>query len=210
MDTLQRPTTRRSTSLSPDAILHARERRLTVEEYHAMGDAGIFSEDDRVELLNGHLISMSPIGPSHAHCVNRLNELFVQRVIWDEQKRAQVGVQNPIRISSLSEPEPDVSLYDPKMPTDRHPGPNDLLLVVEVADSSVEYDRDVKAQAYGEAGIPEYWVVDLENEVVEVFRRPEADGYAERIRHRRGDDLSVTTLPDLDSIPVADVLGKEG
>jgi Uma2 family endonuclease len=95
------------------------------------------------------------------------------------------------------------------MPTDRHPGPNDLLLVVEVADSSVEYDRNVKAQAYGEAGIPEYWGVDLENEVVEVFRRPEADGYAERIRHRRGDDLSVTTLPDLDPVPVADILGEQ-
>ena len=174
-----------------------------------MGEAGILSEDDRVELLDGYILSMSPIGPSHAHCVNRLNELFVQRVVMGEKRRAQVGVQNPIGISEISEPEPDLVLYDPNVPTDRHPGPNDLFLVVEVADSSVEYDCDVKGRAYGEAGIPEYWVVDLENELVEVFRRPEADGYAERIRHRRGDDLSITALPDLESLPVADLLGEE-
>lgn len=175
-----------------------------------MGEAGIFSEDDRVELLNGHLISMPPIGPQHGHSVDDLDELFSRRIYDLDPAPARLRVQGAIRLGEHSEPEPDLTLYDPHTPRHRHPRPSDIFLVVEVADSSADYDRDVKAQAYGEAGIPEYWVVDLENELVEVFRRPEADGYAERIRHRRGDDLSVTALPDLDAVSVADILGEEG
>ena len=202
MDTIERSTPPRSGSAVPEAVLHTRGRRITVEEYRAMGEAGILSEDDRVELLDGHLISMSPIGPSHAHCANRLTELFGER----NGPSIRLSVQNPVHLDDVSEPEPDLALYDSDAPTGRHLRPDDTVLVVEVADTSVEYDRDVKSDRYSRAGIPEYWVVDLANEVVEVFRRPEDDGYAERIRHRRGDTL--TTPPDLDSLTVDDILGE--
>jgi Uma2 family endonuclease len=208
MDTIERSTSPRSVTATPEGILHARERRITVEEYHAMGEAGIFSEDDRVELLDGHLIAMSPIGPEHSHSVNDLADLFSRPLYAVDPPPAQTSVQNPIHLGAYGEPEPDLVLYDPDVPRDRHIQPNDVYLVVEVADTSVAYDRDVKAGHYGKAGIPEYWVVDLENEVIEVFRRPEADGYAERIRHRRGDTLTVTTWPDLSSLSVDDVLGE--
>ncbi len=204
MDTIERSTPSRSDTAAPEAALYTRERRITVEEYRAMGEAGILSEDDRIELLDGHLISTSPIGPSHAHCVNRLTELFGER----KGTAIRVSVQNPVHLDDVSEPEPDLVLYDSTAPTSRHLRPGDTFLVVEVADTSIEYDRDVKSDRYSQAGIPEYWVVDLANEVVEVFRRPEDDGYAERIRHRRGDTLTITALPDLDPLTVDDILGE--
>jgi Uma2 family endonuclease len=208
MDTIERSTTSRPVAATPEAILHARERRITVEEYHAMGEAGIFSEDDRVELLDGHLIAMPPIGPEHSHSVNDLADLLNRQLYAVDTPPARTSVQNPIQLGEYGEPEPDLVLYDPDVSRNRHIQPNDVYLVVEVADTSVAYDRDVKAGHYGKAGIPEYWVVDLENEVIEVFRRPEADGYAERIRHHRGDALTVTALPDLSSLPVDDLLGE--
>lgn len=189
-------------------MLHARERRISVDEYHKMGEAGIFSEDDRIELLDGHLIIMSPIGPLHSHGVNDLADEFNRRLYALETQSVKVSVQNPLQLGEYGEPQPDLVLYDSNMPRDRHIQPDDSFLVVEVAESSVEYDRDVKSKYYGQAGIPEYWVVDLDQEVVEVFRRPEVDGYAERIRHRPGDDLSVTTLPEVGPIPVDGILGK--
>lgn len=208
MDTIERSTSSRSVAVSPEAILHARERRITIEEYHAMGEAGIFSEDDRVELLDGHLIAMPPIGPVHSHGVNDLADLFNRQLYASEDPLARTSVQNPIQLGEYGEPEPDLVLYKPGVSRDRHIQPSDIFLAVEVADTSVEYDRDVKSARYGRAGIPEYWVVDLANEVIEVFRRPEADGYAERIRHRRGDVLTVRTLPELESISPEEVLGE--
>lgn len=171
-----------------------------------MGEAGIFSEDDRIELLDGHLIAMPPIGPAHSHGVNDLADLFNRRLNASEGRSVQVSVQNPLHLGEYGEPQLDIVLYDADMPRDRHIRPEDSFLVVEVAESSVEYDRNVKSERYGQAGIPEYWVVDLEQEVVEVFRRPESDGYAERIRHREGDELSMTTLPDVEPIPVDVIL----
>ncbi len=103
-------------------------------------------------------------------------------------------------------PKPDIVLYDPEMPKDRHPRPEDIYLVIEVADTTVDYDRQVKADHYAAAGIPEYWLVDLSGEAVDVFRQPEADGYAERVRYRLGDELTVAALPNIGGIPVEDIL----
>lgn len=202
--TAPRPTT----AVSPDALLHASERRISVEEYFAMGEAGILGEDDRVELLDGRLIDMPPIGPSHSHSVNDLGELFARRVYAGEEPPARVSIQNPIEIDEYDVPQPDVVLFDPEMPKDRHPRPDDIYLVVEVADTSVDYDRDVKAGHYAAAGIPEYWLIDLPNEAVDVFRQPEEDGYAERVRHRSGDSLTVSALPEMEAVPVEDVLAS--
>lgn len=173
-----------------------------------MGESGILGEDDRVELLDGRLIDMPPIGPPHSHSVNNLEELFARRVYSDGPPVARLSIQNPIQLGEYGAPQPDIVLYDPEMPTNRHPRPEDIYLVVEVADSTVEYDRQVKADHYAAAGIPEYWLVDLPGEAVDVFRQPEADGYAERVRHRRDEELSVAVLPDVTPIPVEEVLGK--
>ena len=190
---------------SVDDQIHVRERRLSVDDYIAMGRAGILDEDDRVELLNGRLIDMPPIGPPHSHGVDDLEELFARRLYRPDTTIARVRVQSPIQLDEYSAPEPDVVLYDPEMPKNRHPRPGDIFLVVEVAESSVDYDRDVKAVHYAAAGIPEYWLVDLSSDVIDVFRQPEADGYAERRRHRAGDDLTISELPGVEAIPVGDV-----
>ena len=192
-------------TVSPDTQLHLRERRLSVEEYVAMGEAGVLGDDDRVELLDGRLIDMPPIGPPHGHSVNDLEELFARRLYVHDEPLARLSIQNPIQIDDYSAPQPDVVLYDPEMPRDRHPHPEDIFLVVEVADSSVDYDRTVKAAHYAAAGLPEYWLVDLPKAVVDVFRQPEADGYAERTRHRAGDALSVAALPEMETVPVAQI-----
>ena len=197
-------------SVSPDAQLHLRERRLSVEDYFALGEAGVLDEDDRVELLDGRLIDMPPIGPSHSHGVDDFLELFTRRLYADDPPSARVRVQSPIQLGDYSAPEPDIVLYDPEMPKDQHPRPEDICLVVEVADSTVEYDRKVKADRYAAAGIPEYWLVDLPGEAVDVFRQPEDDGYAERVRHRRGEELSVAALPDVTPISVEEVVGEPG
>lgn len=199
-------------SVALEADLYAlstRQRPLTVEEYHRMAEAGILTEDDRVELLDGRLIAMSPIGSDHLHCVNRLVDLFAERLYALDPRPARLSVQNPIRLSDTSEPEPDVVLLRPDAPQDRTPTPFDTLLVVEVATTSEDYDRTVKTPRYATAGVPEYWLVDLEQEVVDVARAPDDDTYAERIRHRRGDPLPLPAAIDADPIPVADVLGTD-
>ena len=190
---------------SVDDQIHVRERRLSVDDYIAMGRAGILDEDDRVELLNGRLIDMPPIGPPHSHGVDDLEELFARRLYRPDTTIARVRVQSPIQLDEYSAPEPDVVLYDPEMSKDRHPRPGDIFLVVEVAESSVDYDRDVKAAHYAAAGIPEYWLVDLSSDVIDVFRQPEEDGYAERHRHRAGDALTISELPGVEAVPVGDV-----
>lgn len=202
------PTTasRPAPAVSSDVHLHLSERRLTVDDYVAMAQAGILSADARIELLDGRLIDMPPIGPSHSHHVNALERLFARRLYVDDPAPAHISVQNPIQLDEHSAPEPDLVLYDPEMPRDRHPRPEDIFLVVEVAESSVDYDRTVKAEHYAAAGIPEYWLVDLSTELIDVFRQPEDDGYAERHRHRSGDALSVSTLPDVEAVPIEDVL----
>lgn len=195
---------------SPDAQIHLRERRISVEEYFAMREADILDENDRVELLDGRLIDMPPIGPPHSHSVDDLVELFTSRLYAGDSPVARVRVQSPIQLDDYSLPEPDIVLYDPEMQRDRHPHPEDVYLVVEVVDTTVDYDRRVKANHYAAAGIPEYWLVDLPGEAVDVFRQPEEDGYAERVRHRRGEALSIAALPDVAPIPMEYILGDTG
>ncbi len=193
-------------AVSPDAQLHLRERRLSVEEYFAMAKAGVLGEDDRVELLNGRLIDMPPIGPPHSHSVNDLERLFAQRLYTRKEELARISIQNPVQLDEYSAPEPDVVLYNPDMPRDRHPRSDDIYLVVEVADSTMDYDRNVKATHYAAAGIVEYWLVDLTNEVVDVHRQPEEDGYANRTRYRREESLTVSELPEMEAVPVDGIL----
>ena len=179
-------------------------RAFTVDEYHRMVQAGILQEDDRVELLEGEILEMAPIGSRHAACVDRLNQLFSNRV----RKRAIVRVQNPIGMGERSEPQPDLTLVRPRADfySQSHPGPGDILLVVEVAETSVEVDRDLKIPLYARAGIAEVWLVDLSGESIEVFQSASPQGYQEVRRVRRGNRLAPRGLPDLD-LAVHDLLG---
>ena len=171
-------------------------RPFTTDEYHGLAAAGMLNEDDRVELLGGDIVEMTPIGSRHAACVDRLN-LLLQRFA---DGRAIIRVQNPIRLNAYSEPQPDLSVL--KLRTDfyatAHPAPADVLLVIEVSDSSAGYDLDVKLALYAQFGIPEVWLVDLQNGHVEIFTRPAAEGYQQSHRATGGDRVSVVALPGFD------------
>lgn len=179
-------------------------RRFTVDEYHRMAETGILGEDDRVELIEGEIVEMAPIGSRHAACVIRLIRLFSARPRPD----VLVNVQNPIRISEYTEPQPDLTLlrFRPDFYARAHPGPEDVLLLVEVAESSAEYDRQVKLPLYARGGLREVWLVDLEGEAVEVYRGPSSTGYTEVQRRERGQTLAPTAVPDL-ILAVDEILG---
>lgn len=185
-------------------VMQLQRYLFTVEEYHRMGEAGIFRENDRVELIEGEIVEMTPIGSRHAACVDRVAQLFFERAA----RRAIVRVQNPIRLGKHSEPQPDLVLLRPRPDfyAQGHPGPEDVLLLVEVAETSAEYDRTIKLPLYARSGIPEVWLVDLAAAAVEVHRRPTPEGYQEVQRVRRGERVSSQAFPDLD-LAVDEVLG---
>ena len=168
--------------------------RFSVEEYHRMADAGLFGEDDRVELLDGEVVEMAPIDSRHAACVKWLNNVFVARL----GDRAIVGVQDPMDLSERSEPQPDLTLLRPRSDyyAAGHPAPADVLLVVEVADTTVGSDRGVKVPLYAAAGVSEVWLVDLPAGEVQSFRRPAEAGYQEVRAHAAGDHLAPLAYPD--------------
>ena len=186
-----------------NTIASPRERTFTVSEYHGLAHHGILKENDRVELLDGRIYEMNPIGSRHAQCVRRLTELLVLKIA----PRALVSIQNPVRLDDRSEPEPDVALLEPKeVYGSRHPRPDDVLLLIEVADTTLDFDRDVKALLYARAGVRELWVLALEEERVHVYRRPGANGYGEYAVVERSAAVDITALPEVGAIPVAAML----
>ena len=179
-------------------------RRFTADEYQRMGQVGILGEDDRLELLEGEIVEMAPIGSRHQGTVNALTELFSGRVTAS----GIVMVQGPIRLGVDSEPQPDITLVRRRDDFYRtsHPVPGDVLLLVEVSDSSTEYDREVKIPLYARYGIAEVWLVGLETEFVDVHRNPTAEGYQEVSQSVRGHSLSPEAFPGLE-LAVDDILG---
>jgi Uma2 family endonuclease len=177
--------------------------RFTVHDFHRMAQAGIFSEDDRVELLDGEIIEMTPIGSRHAACVARLDQLFNLRL----GTAAIVWVQNPIKIDDRTEPQPDVVLLRPRPDfyAQDHPCPDDVLLLIEVSDTTLEIDRVVKLPLYAKAGIREAWIVDLTGGTVHVYRQPSPQGYRTSSQARRVDQLTPEALPHL-TISASDIL----
>jgi Uma2 family endonuclease len=190
-----------------EETLHLPLRRISVDQYHRMGEAGIFDPDERVELLDGVLIAMPPIAPAHAFSVLALSNLFAGTF----QGRAVIDVQSPVRIGPASEPQPDVVLLRP--PLVRYgkslPITTDALLVVEVTDRTRAVDRGPKLRAYARAGISEVWIVDLTLSVVDVFTEPAGEDYARRSRAKRGDRVAPAAFPDA-PIPVSDILPPPG
>ena len=177
-------------------------RHFNVAEYYRMMEAGILSESDHVELIDGEVVEMSPIGSRHAACVDRLNKFF------NKLEEIIVRVQNPIRLDDFSEPQPDITLL--RMRADfyaqGHPIPSDVLLVVEVADSSTEFDRAVKLPLYAEAMIAEFWLVNLPDEKVAVFSHPSNGEYQKSHELKRGANLTSIIIPGL-SLSVDAILG---
>jgi Uma2 family endonuclease len=179
-------------------------KRFTTQEYEQIAAAGVFAENDRVELLEGEIVEMSPLGPLHSACVDRLNRLL-QRQVKDA---AIVRIQSPVRLGQHSEPQPDVSLLQPRADfyAGGHPEPEDVPLLVEVADSSLSYDRELKLPIYARAGIAEVWLVGLLPQTVEVFRAPSESGYGERREARRGESVAALNVPGV-VLSVAEILG---
>lgn len=178
------------------AIQVERPRRLfTVDDYHRMAAAGVFGPEERVELIEGEIFEMSPIGLRHAGCVINATRLFVTRL----GDRAVVSPQNPVVIRPRSEPQPDLLLLRPRVVSysQEHPAPEDVLLAVEVADTTVRFDRLVKARLYARAAIPEFWLFLAQECALEVHRTPGPDGYARVTRLGGEAVVSPLAFPDV-------------
>jgi Uma2 family endonuclease len=177
--------------------------RFTVEEYHRMGETGLLGEDDRVELIDGEIVQMTAIGTRHFACVVNLTHMLMAAC----GDRYFVSVQNPVVLSERSEPQPDLSLLRTKPdPAGRLPEPEDVLLVVEVSDTTLAYDRNVKLPRYGVAGIPEVWIVDLEGRRIEVHAGPSAEGYGLSREFGPGEHARSESVEGLSTV-VDEVLG---
>ena len=169
--------------------------KFTVQQYHLMHEAGVFAEGDRYELINGEIREMSPIGIKHAVCMAKTSRLFQinlgdQAIIW---------TQNPIVLRNNSEPQPDLAIlkwrddfYAGALPT-----PEDILLIIEVADSTISYDREVKAPLYAAAGIPEMWLFDVNKKAIEGYSLPSSSGYKQMRRYEANDTLAMLAFPDV-------------
>lgn len=161
------------------------QRPLTVLEYHKMVEVGILTEDDPLELLNGQMIYMSPVGSKHAACVEKAVDLL-KLLLKD---KAMVRTQNPINLSEHSEPEPDLAIVKCKddFYMDGHPSANEVFFLIEVSDTTLEKDREVKLPIYAQAGVKEYWIVNLNQEEIEVHTNPYNDKYRSKDLYFRGD-----------------------
>jgi Uma2 family endonuclease len=180
-----------------------RRRRLTVDEFERMERVGILHEDERVELIDGELIQMAPIGSRHAGCVISCLDVF-RRYPADW---FLLSVQNPIRLSDFSEPQPDLALLRPRPDnyTESNPRAEDVLLVIEVSDTSAAYDRRVKLPRYAAAGIPEAWLVNLPRRSIEVYREPRDGRYQQVTVYRRGERITLVALPAI-TVAVEDIV----
>ncbi|HEX6189970.1 MAG TPA: Uma2 family endonuclease [Pyrinomonadaceae bacterium] len=180
------------------------KHRFTVVEYERMGEMGFFPPDARVELIEGEIIEMSPIGSRHAACVKLLNRTLNQQLAED----VIVSAQDPIRLSDLSEPQPDLAVlrFRRDYYRERHPGAYDVLLVIEVSDTTVQYDRNTKMPLYARAGIPEALLFNLPDDRLEYFAQPETGAYQLNRIINRGERFQSTSVPGL-TLDIEMILG---
>ncbi len=173
-------------------------RLWTVEEYHRMAETGILDSSERVELIEGKIIWMSAKGTAHRSAVGRTDYLFKEAL----KNRAWISVQDPITLSKRSEPEPDIAVVkiDPLDYADHHPTPEEVYLIIEVADSSLKFDCDTKGKAYAKAGIADYWVLDVIDRQLYVYRQPTSEGYQSKVILGEDKSISLLQFPDLQVI----------
>lgn len=180
---------------SMSELMERARHRVSVGDYHRMAEAGIFGEDDRVELIDGEIVDMAPIGSRHASVVTQLNRMLSLAV----GSRAIVKVQDPLHLDARSEPQPDLMLLKPRHDfyAAAHPEASDVLLLVEVGDATARFDREIKLPLYARHGIAEVWLLDLETRQIEVCRAPRAasDDYAERTATSAG-PIAPRLLPE--------------
>ncbi len=171
-------------------------KRLTIDEFHQMAEAGYFLPDERVELIRGEIVEMPPMGSRHIACVIQLNRLLSTLI-----PRVLLSPQCPLQLPECeTEPQPDLALLWPRGDLASNPPiAADVPLVIEIAESSLSHDRDVKIPLYAESGIPEAWLVDVRKGrgTITVYRRPSPQGYQEVREYRRGDEISPEALPDV-------------
>jgi len=176
----------------------------TVEQYHRMGETGIIAADERVELIDGEIIRMSPIGTRHAACVSRamafFHEAFGRRVV--------LSPQNPVQLSNWTEPQPDVVVLKPRgdFYSGKRPLPEDVSFVLEVADSTLRYDCDIKVPRFAASGIPEVWIEDLQRDLLLIYRDPSGEHYKTRSTRGGGESISPLAFPDV-TFQVDELLG---
>ncbi|MDD1622867.1 MAG: Uma2 family endonuclease [Methylococcaceae bacterium] len=180
------------------------QKHLTdLAEWHRMGEAGIFPPESRMELIEGEILHMSPIGFHHSGHVARLIHFFAPLL----KSQAIINAQNPVQLGDISEPEPDFVLLRPEASfySRRHPKAEDVLLLVEVSDSTLRFDRNQKMRLYATYNIPEYWIVNLIDDCLEVFRQPQDGEYLNQTVLSKADSLNLQALPEI-QIAVADIL----
>lgn len=185
------------------AEVNVERLKWNVRDYERLIQTGFFGEDERIELISGELVTMPPISSGHSGHVKRLNRVLANKL----GARATIGVQDPIRLDDESEPQPDFSILKPRADdyTDSHPTPSDVFWLIEVAETSVDYDRKTKARLYARAGITELWVVDLRANQIEVFREPSPEEYRAHQIFARGDEIHPLAFPDV-TFPVNEIL----
>ncbi|MFM7408214.1 MAG: Uma2 family endonuclease [Cuspidothrix sp.] len=173
-------------------------RLWTVDEYHRMAKAGRFEPSERVELLEGKIIWMVAKGTTHRSAVGRTDKLLQNRL----ENRAFIAIQDPVKLNERSEPEPDVAIVkiDPLDYADHHPAPDEIYFIIEVADSSLKLDTEVKAKAYSQAEIKDYWVLDVVKRELIVFRNPTAEGYQNQEIFTEYQKISPLDFPDVEII----------
>lgn len=168
--------------------------RFTVDDYYQMIELGMLKDYEKAEIIEGELIRKMTIGDRHAAIVNLLNRFFIKNVSDD----ILVSVQNPVRLSAFDEPEPDITLADlTKYDGKRHPRPSEVILVVEVSDSTLKYDRHTKLALYAEAEISEAWIVNLPNDIIEIHTKPSSGIYQLTKIFKRGETVESEKFPDL-------------
>jgi len=171
-------------------------RLITVSEYDRMIEAGIYTENDRIELLNGRIIEIMPKGKKHASANDKIARYLYK--VFDG--KVSIRNQNPIVLDDFSEPEPDIVLakWDEKEYSENHPTPADILLIMEISDTTLAYDREAKAQAYSRNGIQQYLLLNLQNETLEDYREPNTDGYGAKRTFRSGDVFNLVAFPEIE------------
>jgi Uma2 family endonuclease len=183
--------------------LHLLRGPFTLDSYQRLAESGVLHEDDRVELIDGQVVAMSPIGDRHAACVRRLIGLLSRALAGS----AIIDVQNPVVLGERDAPQPDVTLLKPRAGAyPKHPRAADTLLIIEVADTTAAYDRDIKMPRYARAGVPEVWLVDLAIDRIAVYRTPIAGEYADVRSASRGDTLTPLQFPGVTTV-VDEILG---